>query len=373
MVEYKKYPVTQSFLLCSCDYSHIPPIMNVNNISAIDQTLETALQQKIDTKTKPLGALGLLEDVALKIGLIQQTLTPHLNKPAMVVFAGDHGIAHEGVSPFPPEVTPQMVLNFLSGGAAINIFCRQHGITIKVVDAGVNFEFTPHPDLINAKIANGTQNYLHKPAMTLAQTETALQRGGEIVHNLHATGCNIIGFGEMGISNTSSAAILMSLLTNTPIEQCVGRGTGLDDAGVQHKIAVLSQAITNHAIEETDPLTVLATFGGFEIAMMCGAFLKAAELGMVVLVDGFIATSALLVAVGLNQHILDYCIFTHQSDEHGHRTMLAYLKATPLLHLNLRLGEGSGVAVAYPLIVSAVNFLNEMASFESAGVSDRID
>ena len=342
------------------------------NIQPLADDLLPALQHKINTKTKPLGALGVLEQVALQIGTIQHTLSPVLKQPAMIVFAGDHGIAAEGVSPYPQEVTYQMVLNFLNGGAAINVFCRQNGLTIKVVDAGVNFNFEPHPDLIRAKIANGTKNYLKVPAMTAAQREAALAKGAEIVQDIFEQGCNIIGFGEMGIGNTSSAAILMSLLGDIPLEQCVGRGTGLDEAGLARKRQTLSRAIVAHPLDKhahNYPEAVLATFGGFEIVMMCGAMLKAAELKMVVLVDGFIASAAVLAGARLNRNLLAYCIFTHQSDEQGHQKMLATLEVRPLVNLSMRLGEGSGVAVTYPLIQSAINFLNEMASFESAKVS----
>jgi len=344
------------------------------SISRTDKRLAADLQEKIDTKTKPLGALGQLETVALKVGLVQQTLTPALNKPHMLVFAGDHGIVSEGVSPYPQEVTPQMVLNFLGGGAAINVFCRQHGIDLEVVNAGVAADLPDHPKLFDACVARGTANYLHGAAMTDEEVRQALQRGADQVVRVASGGCNVIGFGEMGIGNTSSAALLMHHLTGISLAECVGRGTGLDEKGVLKKLVILQKASANY-LQGNDgqpshnPLRILARFGGFEIAMICGAILKAAELKMLVLIDGFIATSALLVAHGLFPDVLDYCIFTHQSDESGHRKMLSYLKVQPLLQLDLRLGEGSGVAVAYPLVVSAVAFLNEMASFADAGVS----
>lgn len=340
-------------------------------IAPVSDSITAALQHKIDYKTKPLGALGQLEKLALQIGRIQQTPTPSLNNPAMVVFAGDHGVAHEGVSPFPQEVTYQMVFNFLQGGAAINVFARQNGMNIKVVDAGVNFDFNQHPGLVHAKVAMGTKSFLHEPAMTTAQCETAIAHGAAIVKELHQQGCNVIGFGEMGIANTSAAAVIMSLLCNIPLEQCIGRGTGLDDEGLIRKKVILAEAMIRHNRIEKTPLNVLSTFGGFEIAMMCGAMLQAAASGMVILADGFITTAALLVASKINAHVLDYTIFTHQSNEQGHRLMLAHLNAVPLLDLGMRLGEGTGAAVAYPVIQAAVNFLNEMASFESAGVSNK--
>ncbi len=327
------------------------------------------LQHAIDTKTKPLGALGKLESLALRIGLVQQTLNPKLNRPVILVFAGDHGIAESGVSPFPQAVTYQMVLNFLAGGAAINVFARQHGIQLRVVDAGVAADFPPHPDLIDAKIANGTANFLAQPAMSAEQCQAAITKGKALALAEIAAGSNVLGFGEMGIANTSSAAALMSVLCGLPISQCAGRGTGLDDAGLSKKIKTLQQALEHHGLTGSDPLRVLATFGGFEVAMMVGAMLGAAEKSALLLIDGFIATSALLVASKLHPTILDYCVFTHRSGEAGHTRLLAELGAEPLLDLGMRLGEGTGCAVAYPLLQSAVNFLNEMASFESAGVS----
>ncbi|MBW8687091.1 nicotinate-nucleotide--dimethylbenzimidazole phosphoribosyltransferase [Chitinophaga rhizophila] len=345
--------------------------MTTFHIAPVDHHITAALQHKIDNKTKPLGALGQLEGLALKIGRIQQTLTPTLSKPAMVIFAGDHGIAHEGVSPFPQEVTYQMVFNFLQGGAAINVFARQHNMDIRVVDAGVNFDFNGHPGLIHAKVAMGTKSFLHEAAMTQAECETAIEKGATIVKALHEQGCNVIGFGEMGIANTSAASVIMSLLCNIPLEQCIGRGTGLDDEGLIRKKVILAEAMIRHNRIEKTPLNVLSTFGGFEIAMMCGAMLQAAASGMVILADGFITTAALLVASGMYPAVLDYTIFTHQSNEQGHRLMLAHMKAVPLLDLGMRLGEGTGAAVAYPVIQAAVNFLNEMASFESAGVSNK--
>lgn len=340
-------------------------------IEPITNIIREEIQHKIDLKTKPLGALGKLEKIALQIGCIQETLEPELKNPTIIVFAGDHGIVKEGVSPYPQEVTYQMVFNFLQGGAGINVFSKQNGIEIKVVDAGVNFDFEPHPNLIQAKVGKGTKSYLSEPAMTEDQCLKAIINGAEIVNEIHENGSNIIGFGEMGIGNTSSASILMSLLSDIPIESCVGKGTGLDDEGVEKKKAILKLAIENQQNIEKTPLSILATFGGFEIAMMCGAMMKAAELKMILMIDGFIATSSLLVASKINQSILDYCIFTHQSNENGHKLMLEHLKAEPLLNIGMRLGEGTGVAVAYPLIQSSVNFLNQMASFESAAVSNK--
>lgn len=340
------------------------------NITAVSDKLDKDLQKKIDFLTKPLGALGRLEKLAKKIGAIQDTLEPQLNNPHIIVCAGDHGIANEGVSPYPQEVTFQMVMNFLNGGAGINVFARQNDIKLKIIDAGVNFNFGEIPGLVNAKIAYGTKSYLTDAAMTKEQCEEAISKGASIVEEIFNSGCNIVGFGEMGISNTSSAAIILCKICNIPIKDAVGRGAGVDDIGLENKIKILSQAIANHD-EIIDPLDVLSTYGGFEIAMLCGAMLKAAELKMILLIDGFIITSALLIAQAINENVLDYCIFGHKSNEQGHSKMLEFLGAEPLLSLDMRLGEGTGAAVAYPIIKSAVNMLNEMASFESASVSNK--
>ncbi len=345
--------------------------MTTFQISPLDGALKAALQNKIDYKTKPFGALGRLEEIALQIGLIQNTLSPQLNKPTMLVFAGDHGIAASGVSPYPQAVTAQMVLNFLAGGAGINVFAKQNNMQLRVIDVGVNHQFVPNPNLIDAKIDMGTANFLHAPAMLLAQCEQAFARGAAIAKQEINAGCNVLGFGEMGIANTSSASCLMSVLCNMPIEECVGRGTGLDDAGLINKTAILKQAIQHHSIDNQDVMRVLATFGGFEIAMMAGAMLGAAEQKALLLIDGFIATAALLIASKLQPNILQYCVFAHCSGEVGHRKLLDYLGAKPLLDLGMRLGEGTGAALALPLVQAAVNFLNEMASFESAGVSEK--
>ena len=328
------------------------------------------LTHKIDTKTKPLGALGFLEKLAFQIGEAQQTLHLMLKKPTIIVFAGDHGIANAGVSAYPQAVTYQMVLNFLNGGAAINVFCKQHKINLKIVDAGVNFDFPSHRKLINAKVGKGTKSFLTEKAMTNAELNQCLAHGKTVVQQVFEKGCNIIGFGEMGIGNTSSAAILMHLLTQIPLTQCVGRGTGLDDKQFLRKITILQNALDNQSVS-SDPLSILATFGGFEIAQMCGAMLTAFERNMLIMVDGFIATSAFLVAYKLNPDIRRNALFCHLSDEFGHKNLLNYLEVAPILQLNMRLGEGTGCAVAYPIIESAVHFLNDMASFESADVSNK--
>ncbi|MBL6985646.1 MAG: nicotinate-nucleotide--dimethylbenzimidazole phosphoribosyltransferase [Methylobacter sp.] len=336
-------------------------------IPPLKSTISAALQAKIDQKTKPQGSLGQLESLALHIGRIQNNLTPQLNKPCILIFAGDHGIVDAGVSAYPQAVTAQMVVNFLAGGAAISIFARQHNIDLLIVDAGVNADFDNHPKLIDAKIRKGSQNFLNNAAMSAEECSKALQAGAGQVFRQYQSGCNCIGFGEMGIGNSSSAAVLMHRLTGLSLVRCVGRGTGLNDGQLQHKVTVLQRALNLHK-GATEPLSILATFGGFEIAMMVGAYLKAAELGMIILVDGFIACTALLVAHKLYPQVLDYCIFSHISSEQGHQALLHQFNAKPLLNLGLRLGEGSGIAIAYPLLQSAIMFLNEMATFAEAGV-----
>lgn len=344
-------------------------LMPTFNIVIPEQHLIPALRAKINNKTKPLGAFGRLESLALKIGLIQGTLTPQLTRPVMMVFAGDHGITQAGVSLYPQAVTRQMVLNFLAGGAGINVFAKGSGMQVRVIDAGVNHVFEPHPELIDAKIGMGTCNFLEVPAMTVVQCEQALTRGAELASAEINAGSNVMGFGEMGIGNTSSAAALMSVLCGLPPAQCAGRGTGLDDAGLKRKVAIVEQASRHHQLEGKDPLQALTTFGGFEVAMLVGAMLGAAERKAILLIDGFIATAALLVASRIAAAVLDYCVFTHRSDESGHALLLRQLGAEPLLDLGLRLGEGTGAALAYPLVQASINFLNDMASFESANVS----
>lgn len=328
------------------------------------------LKRIIDFKTKPLGSLGMLETLALQIGTVFATTTPELIEPHLVVFAADHGIAREGVSAYPQEVTFQMVLNFLGGGAAINVFCRQHGIRLQVIDAGVNGDFEPGLPLGEGKIGKGTDSFLNAAAMKPQQAQLCLIKGEEVVAGIAAKGSNVIGFGEMGIGNTSSAAVLMSLICDIPLADCIGRGTGLDDQQLIKKQEILEKAISNYHGEK-DVYSLMAYFGGFEILEIAGAMLAAGKRNMLVLVDGFIATAAYLCALQIDPELAGKAIFCHESGEKGHRKLLAFLGAKPLLQLALRLGEGTGCALAYPLLKSAVAFLNEMASFESASVSNK--
>ena len=340
-------------------------------LPAIEPTANAALaaklQHKIDHKTKPLGALGQLENLALQLGLIQGSETLRLTAPQMVVFAADHGVASEGVSAFPQSVTMQMVANMLAGGAAINALARQHGFALQVVDAGVVSDLADHPQLIKRKIAHGSQNLARGAAMTLHQLNAALQAGSDMLASLPG---NVVAFGEMGIANTSPAALLLHRLAGVSIEDATGRGTGLTDPQLAHKQGVLTRASELHKTA-TQPLDALAAMGGFEIAMMTGAMLQAASERRLILVDGFIAGSAALVASAVAPLAKDYMVFCHRSAERGHHLMLAHLQARPLLDLDLRLGEGTGALLAWPIVQSAVLLFNEMASFESANISGK--
>ncbi|MBB6463719.1 nicotinate-nucleotide--dimethylbenzimidazole phosphoribosyltransferase [Flammeovirga kamogawensis] len=333
-------------------------------------SLTSDIQQKIDLKTKPIGALGELEDLAKQICLVQNTTSPTLNKPTIIVFAADHGLAKEGVSAYPQEVTFQMVHNFLNGGAAINVFANQHKIQLKIVDAGVNHDFGNIPDLINAKIGNGTQNMLHGPALSSNEIAMCFDKAKEIINSDDVKDADIIGFGEMGIGNTSSATLIMSALYNLRLDECIGKGTGVDLEGFKKKFNVLEQVKQKHG-DISSAIGILSAFGGYEICMIAAAMLEAASLKKMIMVDGFIVSSAYAIAKTLNPDIQKNAIFSHVSDEKGHTLLLQKLEANPLLHLGMRLGEGTGTAMAFPIVQSAVNFMNEMASFSSANVSNK--
>jgi nicotinate-nucleotide--dimethylbenzimidazole phosphoribosyltransferase len=345
----------------------------MSDLSFDASALRARLQRRLDQKTKPLGSLGRIESLALQLGLILRSEQPRLLHPQVVVFAGDHGLAARGVSAYPSDVTWQMVENFLAGGAAISVLSRQHGLALTVVDAGVRHRFAPRVGLLDRKIAEGTADCLLGAAMSAAQCEQAVQAGRDVVSALPG---NAVLLGEMGIGNTSSAALLLSRLADVPIERCVGRGTGLNDAGLRHKLEVLRAVLTAHP-QAHEPSQVLAAFGGFEIAMLTGAVLQAVAEHRVVVVDGFITGAAVLVAQHMARasglSVVEGCVFAHRSDEAGHALMLDVLGARPLLDLGLRLGEGSGAALAWPLMESALHLLRDMASFESAGVATGSD
>lgn len=326
------------------------------------------LQDKIDSKTKPVGALGTLETLAFQMATIFETLSPKILNPNIVVFAADHGIANHGVSAYPQDVTRQMVGNFLEGGAAINVFCNQNNIQLSIVDAGVNYDFPTNANLIDAKIAKGTQSFLHIPAMSEAELQLCFEKGKSIVDDIAKKGSNCIGFGEMGIGNTSTASVLMSIITGIPIEDCVGKGTGVENEKLLQKQILLKKAIENYS-GPTDLKQQLAYFGGFEIIQIASGMLTAFENKMLILVDGFICSVAFLIACKINPAIKQNAVFCHCSAEQAHQKLLAFLEAKPILNLDLRLGEGTGCAIAFPILKSAEAFLNDMASFESAGVS----
>ena len=335
----------------------VPAVSNSN--------LSTELQNKLDNKTKPIGALGRLENLALHIGLILGNENPELIQPQMLVCAADHGLATEGVSAYPSDVTWQMVENFLAGGAAVSVLSKQNNISLNVVDCGVRHDFSPREGLIIQKVSKGTANSLNGPAMSNEECQRAMKNGMNITNSLEG---NALLIGEMGIGNSSAAAMLLSRLTDNDIASCTGSGTGMFGDDLKTKTVILEKVLKKHKAAK-EPLEALAAFGGLEIATLAGAVIQAASQRRVIVVDGFIASSAVLVASKIEPAVLDYCIFSHRSDEQGHSLMLNEMSAKPLLDLNLRLGEGSGAALAWPLLVSACTILRDMASFDAAGVS----
>lgn len=337
-------------------------------IKTPSKEIEKDLLTKIDFLTKPKGSLGKLEILAARIGLIQQTLSPKLSKPHNILFAADHGIIEEGVTVSPKEVTWQQLSHFSHGGAGINFLCNQHGFKLVLVDAGVDYDIPEGKGIIDCKIRKSTRNYLYGPAMTKEECDLAIERGASIVDQVYADGCNIVSFGEMGSGNTSSSSMWMHAFTDIPLADCIGAGAGLDKPGISHKLDVLTRAWENYSGDGSAE-SYIAWFGGYEMVMAVGGMLRAAELGMIIIVDGFIMTACILAASKLNPTVLDYAIFGHQGDESGHKLMLQALNADPILHLDLRLGEGSGAVCAYPIIDSAVRMINEMDNFQSVGVT----
>lgn len=336
------------------------------------------LQRRLDTRTKPQGSLGRLETLAIRIGLTLQSERPRFTQPRIMVFAGDHGVAPAGVSAFPQAVTAQMVMNYLSGGAAINVLAKQFGLALAVIDAGVASPLAPTPGLIDRSLGRGTRNFMHEPAMTPAQRDAAVATGRELAAAAIADGSNALLLGEMGIGNTASAAMLLHRVTGWALEDCVGRGTGLDDAGLSRKVELLKTASARlpgsasaHAPSLSLALETLSEFGGFELAMIVGAILEAANHRCLVVIDGFAVSVAALIASLIDARALEHCVFSHCSAEKAHRALLRRFDVQPLLDLELRLGEASGAALAWPLIDSSARLLSDMASFESAGVSDR--
>ena len=333
------------------------------DIQSVDNSLQPAIQAKIDNLNKPKGSLGRLEELAMQICLIQQTLEPSLAHPCHLLLGGDHGIEREGVSVSPREVTWQQMINFTHGGGGVNMFCRQHGFKLRIVDVGVDYDLSNIEGIINRKIARGTKNFLYEPAMSEKEFDQAIQIGCDLVDDCIAEGCRILSIGEMGIANTSPSSIWMHLFTGIPLEDCIGAGAGLDAPGIRHKYEILSEAVRRYS---GDPL---AYFGGFEMIAAIGAMLKAAEKHLVILVDGFIMTACALAAIQLYPAAKDYMIFTHCGDESGHKRMLDAMGANALLNLGLRLGEGTGALCAFPIIDSAVRMMNEMNNFDNARIT----
>jgi nicotinate-nucleotide--dimethylbenzimidazole phosphoribosyltransferase len=345
--------------------------MKTFDIQPVNTSLKTAIQEKIDNLNKPKGSLGRLEELAMQISLIQQTLEPSLAHPCHLLLGGDHGIEREGVSVSPREVTWQQMINFSQGGGGVNMFCRQHGFNLRIIDVGVDYDLSNIPGIINRKIARGTNNFLYEPAMSEEEFNRAIQVGVDLVDECFAEGCRVLSIGEMGIANTSPSSIWMSLLGDIPLKDCIGAGAGLNNEGIRHKYEVLLNALNNYRsmIPQPSAISPLAYFGGFEMIATIGAMLRAAELHLVILVDGFIMTACALAAIRLYPATQDYMIFTHCGDESGHKMMLDIVDANPLLHLGLRLGEGTGALCAFPIVDSAVRMMNEMNNFDNAKIT----
>ncbi|MEM7493961.1 MAG: nicotinate-nucleotide--dimethylbenzimidazole phosphoribosyltransferase [Pseudomonadota bacterium] len=329
------------------------------------QTFEAQLVAAIDSKTKPVGSLGRIESLAAQMARIQQTLKPRVETCSLTIFAGDHGMAASGVSAYPQAVTRQMVLNFLDGGAAANVFAASVGASVQVVDAGVAGEVIDHPHLIQNRVSPGTQNAIEQPAMTGGDLNRAIERGQALGKAIEA---DVACFGEMGIGNTSSASLVSAKILDRPVVDLIGRGTGLDDQGLERKLELLERAAGRTA-QNLEARTALSEYGGFEIAMMAGAMIGAASAQSVVIVDGFIATAAALCAKHMHPGCEANFVFAHRSAESGHSCVLDALGAVPLLDLNMRLGEGTGALLAVPLVKAAAAMLRDMASFDDAGVS----
>ena len=344
----------------------------ISRIQPLDQTAMDAARARQDQLTKPQGSLGRLEELSIQIAGITGQPRPHIQHKVITVIAGDHGVVAEGVSAFPQEVTPQMVLNFLHGGAAINVLARHVGARVVVVDMGVAADLPDHPGLVKKKIAAGTANMAQGPAMTREQAEQAILAGSEVIHTELEKGLDILGTGDMGIGNTTPSAAIAAAITGRDPAQIVGRGTGLDDAGVQRKIQVVRQALAVNQPDPNDALDVLAKVGGFEIGGLAGAMLAAAAHGKPIMVDGFISTAAALIAVGLAPQVRPYLIAAHHSQEQGHGIMLDWLQLQPLLDLHLRLGEGTGAALGISLAEAACKILDEMATFAEAAVAEKL-
>ena len=326
-----------------------------------------AVQQKIDNLNKPKGSLGRLEELAMQLCLVQQTLSPKLSHPCHLLLGGDHGIEREGVSVSPREVTWQQMVNFTHGGGGVNMFCRQHGFQLHIVDVGVDYDLSSVPGIIHQKIARGTRNFRYEAAMNDDEFNRTLEVGVSLVDDCYSEGCNVVSIGEMGIANTSPSSIWMHRFCHIPLQECIGAGAGLDNAGIRHKYEILSEADAN--CPATSIADVIRYFGGFEMVAAIGAMLRSAELHLIILIDGFIMTACALAATQLYPAAQDYMIFTHCGDESGHRRMLDSMGARALLNLGLRLGEGTGALCAFPIVDSACRMINEMNNFKDAEIT----
>ena len=334
--------------------------------------LQSAIQEKIDNLNKPKGSLGRLEELAMQVCLVQQTLEPSLAHPCHLLLGGDHGIEREGVSVSPREVTWQQMINFTRGGGGVNMFCRQHGFHLRIVDVGVDYDLSHVEGIIDRKIARGTKNFLYEPAMTEQEFDQTIQVGVDLVDDCVREGCRVLSIGEMGIANTSPSSIWMHLFGNIPLVECIGAGAGLNNDGIRHKYEVLKKAVDRFNGlngQPIKPIKPIMFFGGFEMVAAIGAMLRAAEQHLIILVDGFIMTACAVAAIRLCPAAQDYMIFTHCGDESGHQRMLDIVGAKPLLHLGLRLGEGTGALCAFPIVDSAVRMMNEMNNFDNAQIT----
>ena len=341
------------------------------NIQPVNREMQAAIQQKIDNLNKPKGSLGRLEELAMQVCLIQQTLEPSTAHPCHLLLGGDHGIEREGVSVSPREVTWQQMINFTRGGGGVNMFCRQHDFKLRIVDVGVDYDLSNVSGIINRKIARGTKNFLYEAAMSEEEFDRAIAVGVDLVDACIGEGCRVLSIGEMGIANTSPSSIWMHLFGQIPLQECIGAGAGLDTPGIRHKYEVLSQAVEHYHqwSENQSQVAPLRYFGGYEMIAAIGAMLRAAEQHLIILVDGFIMTACAIAAVQLYPAAQDYMVFTHCGDESGHKRMLDIVDAKPLLHLGLRLGEGTGALCAFPIVDSAVRMMNEMNNFDSAKIT----
>jgi nicotinate-nucleotide--dimethylbenzimidazole phosphoribosyltransferase len=347
--------------------------MNLPNIPPFDQTSANQALLRQNKLTKPQGSLGVLEELSIRLAGIQASATPAVSRKVVIVMAGDHGVANAGVSAYPPDVTYQMVLNFLRGGAAINVLARQNYAGVIVVDIGVAGDFPDTPGLLRQKVAHGTRNFTFEPAMTTAQAEQAIQTGIEVVYEEIQKGADLVATGDMGIGNTTSSTAIVAAVTGLPVRQLTGRGTGLDDDGLQRKIAVIERALERHKPDTRDAFDILCKVGGFEIAGLAGVIIGAASRRVAVVLDGFISGAAALIAAGLAPQLKPYLIASHRSVEIGHQAILENLGLNPLFDLNLRLGEGTGAVLAFPLIEASTRILAEMATFSEAGVSEKVE